>query len=417
MQDNPHTKLTDEDSSVMRPVIGLMSGTSADGIDAAILHSDGTRFARTDIAASYAYDAALRTRIFDAMHDSVSFMTDSTACRALSHAITDAHSAAVLDIIKRLPANADIPRLIGFHGQTIFHEPDANTSSPLGRCTIQLGSGQRLADATNMDVVYDVRQADMAAGGQGAPLAPVYHAALIAAIDAPCPAVIINIGGVANLTYIGTGTHIDADAHLDAGGFTNIIGFDTGPGNGLMDDYMRAHFGQPFDDDGRIAAQGHNDKDFVARVMRHDFFARSWPKSLDRHAFSHIVADAGLHDLSPHDAMASLAALTVAGITHAVDSLPEDVRQIFIAGGGRRNQTLMQQLRAVFGDRLVGDRLAIDDRAPFDAPFDADMLEAELMAYLAARHRAGLPTSFPATTGCTMPVCGGRLAQPSDQRV
>ena len=413
MQDNPHTKLTDEDSSNMRPVIGLMSGTSADGIDAAILHSDGTRFARTDIAASYAYDAALRARIFDAMHDPVAFMTDSTACRALSHAITDAHSAAVLDIIKHLPANADMPRLIGFHGQTIFHEPDANTSSPLGRCTIQLGSGQRLADATNMDVVYDVRQADMAAGGQGAPLAPVYHAALIAAIDAPCPAVIINIGGVANLTYVGTGTHIDADAHLDAGGFTNIIGFDTGPGNGLMDDYMRAHFGQPFDNDGRIAAQGRSDKDFVARVMRHDFFASSWPKSLDRHAFTHIVADAGLHDLSPHDAMASLAALTVAGITHAVTSLPEDVRQIFIAGGGRRNQTLMQQLRAVFGDRLVGDRLAIDDRAPFDA----DMLEAELMAYLAARHRAGLPTSFPATTGCAMPVCGGRLAQPSDQRV
>jgi anhydro-N-acetylmuramic acid kinase len=110
--------------------------------------------------------------------------------------------------------------------------------------------------------------------------------------------------------------------------------------------------------------------------------------------------------------MASLAALTVAGITHAVDSLPEDVRHIYIAGGGRRNQTLMQQLRAIFGDRL-----AIDDRTPFDAPFDADMLEAELMAYLAARHRAGLPTSFPATTGCAMPVCGGRLAQPSDQRV
>ena len=410
MQDNPHTKLTDEDSSIMRPVIGLMSGTSADGIDAAILHSDGTRFARTDIAASYAYDAALRARIFDAMHDPVAFMADSTACRALSHAITDAHSAAVLDIIKRLPTNADMPRLIGFHGQTIFHEPDANTSSPLGRCTIQLGSGKRLADATNMDVVYDVRQADMAAGGQGAPLAPVYHAALIAAIDAPCPAVIINIGGVANLTYIRTGTHIDADAHLDAGGFTNIIGFDiigfdTGPGNGLMDDYMRAHFGQLFDDDGRIAAQGRCDKDFVTRVMRHDFFARSWPKSLDRHAFTHIVADAGLHDLSPHDAMASLAALTVACITHAVDSLPEDVRQIYIAGGGRRNQTLMRQLAAVFGDRLV-----IDD----GALFDADMLEAELMAYLAARHVASLPTSFPATTGCRFPVCGGRLAQPSD---
>lgn len=389
----------DQDSNAIQthigqPVIGLMSGTSADGIDAAILHTDGSRFHRTDFADSFAYDPALRTRIFDAVHDPVAFMADAAAYTALSHAITDAHSAAVMALVEQLPDDADMPRLIGFHGQTIFHEPDANTSSPLGRCTIQLGSGQQLADATGMNVVYDVRQADMAAGGQGAPLAPVFHSALIAAIDAPCPAVIINIGGVANLTYVGNAKQPD------------IIGFDTGPGNGLMDDYMQAHFNRPFDDGGMVAAQGHSDKGFVARVMQHDFFARSWPKSLDRQAFVHIVGDAGLHDLSPHDAMASLAALTVAGITHAVTSLPEDVRQIYIAGGGRRNQTLMQQLRAVFGDRL-----AIDDRAPFDA----DMLEAELMAYLAARHRAGLPTSFPATTGCAMPVCGGRLAQPSDQ--
>lgn len=373
-----------------------MSGTSADGIDAAILHTDGSRFHRTDIAASFAYDPALRARIFDAVHDPVAFMADAKAYTALSHAITDAHSAAVMALVKQLPDKANMPRLIGFHGQTIFHEPDANTVSPLGRCTIQLGSGQRLADATGMNVVYDVRQADMAAGGQGAPLAPVFHSALIAAIDAPCPAVIINIGGVANLTYIGTGLTPE------------IIGFDTGPGNGLMDDYMQAHFNRPFDDGGIVAAQGHRDKDFVARVMQHDFFAKSWPKSLDRQAFIPIVDDAGLDDLRAPDAMASLAALTVASITHAIESLPANIQQIYIAGGGRHNQTLMFGLHDVFGNRLI-----IDDHVLFDA----DMLEAELMAYLAARHNAGLPTSFPATTGCTMPICGGQLAQPSRQRL
>ncbi|WP_438995983.1 anhydro-N-acetylmuramic acid kinase [Candidatus Puniceispirillum sp.] len=373
-----------------------MSGTSADGIDAAILHTDGSRFHRTDFAVSFAYDPALRRSIFDAVHDPVAFMADAAAYISLSHAITDAHSAAVMALVKQLPDDADMPRLIGFHGQTIFHEPDANTLSPLGRCTIQLGSGQRLADATGMNVVYDVRQADMAAGGQGAPLAPVFHSALIAAIDAPCPAVIINIGGVANLTYIGTGSNPE------------IIGFDTGPGNGLMDDYMQSHFNRPFDDGGIVAAQGHSDKGFVARVMQHDFFVKSWPKSLDRQAFAPIVDDAGLDDLRPPDAMASLAALTVASITHAIESLPADIQQIYIAGGGRHNQTLMSGLHDVFGNRLV-----IDDHVLFDA----DMLEAELMAYLAARHNAGLPTSFPATTGCTMPICGGQLAQPSRQRL
>ena len=393
MQNEP----IDEDSNathilIGRPVIGLMSGTSADGIDAAILHTDGNRFARSDITASFAYAPSLRTRIFDAMYDPVAFMADNGAFRALSHAITDAHSAAVMALVKQLPDDADMPRLIGFHGQTIFHEPDAATASPLGRCTIQLGSGQRLADATGMNVVFDVRHADMAAGGQGAPLAPIYHAALIADMDVSCPAVIVNIGGVANLTYIGTGLNPE------------IIGFDTGPGNGLMDDYMQAYFNRPFDDGGRIAAQGQIDKDFVANVMQRDFFAKSWPKSLDRQAFTQIVIDAGLNDLASPDAMASLAALTVASIAHAIDALPEKAQRIYIAGGGRHNQTLIHQLRDMFGNRLI-----VDDRVPFDA----DMLEAELMAYLAARHRAGLPTSFPVTTGCKTPICGGRLAQPS----
>ena len=319
----------DKDTNAMRPIIGLMSGTSADGIDAAILHSDGLRFARTGITASFAYDPSLRDSIFDAVHDPVAFMADTASFEALSDAITDAHSAAVMAILDQMSDDSEKPCLIGFHGQTIFHEPDADTTSPLGRCTIQLGSGQLLADATSIDVVHDVRRADMAAGGQGAPLAPIYHAALITKMDAKMddagPAVIINIGGVANLTYVGTKAKQER----------NILGFDTGPGNALMDDYMRTHFNQPFDDGGKIAAKGKIDNGFVARVMQDDFFARSWPKSLDRGAFAHIVVNAGLDDLAPHDAVASLAALTVASITYAVASLPEDTRRIYIAGGGR----------------------------------------------------------------------------------
>lgn len=379
----------------MRPVIGLMSGTSADAIDAAILHTDGTCFTRTNVAGSFAYDPALQARIFGAMRDPVGFMLDKTAVNTLSYDITDAHSAAVITLLDQLTDDVERPTLIGFHGQTIFHEPDGDTASSLGRCTIQLGCGKRLADATGIDVVYDVRQADMKAGGQGAPLAPIYHAALIAELGDTRPAVVVNIGGVANLTYVGAGAEPD------------ILGFDSGPGNGLMDDYMRAYFNQPFDDAGKVAAKGHIDEDFVARVMRHDFFDKKWPKSLDRQAFIAAVNDAGLDDLAPYDAMASLLALTVQTIAQAINALPDHVSCIRIAGGGRRNQTLMNQLQTVFGDRLM-----IDDKVAFDA----DLLEAELMAYLAARYCSGLPTSFPATTGCRKPVCGGRLARPKDKR-
>ena len=376
-----------------------MSGTSADGIEAPILHSDGLRFARTGITVSFAYDPSLRASIFDAVHDPVAFMADTASFEALSDAITDAHSAAVMAILDQMPDDSEKPCLLGFHGQTIFHEPDANTTSPVGRCTIRLGSGQRLADATSIGVVHDVRRADMAAGGQGAPLAPVFHAAMLARLAVDLPAVLVNIGGVANLTWVTNQIGME-----DGSG---VIGFDTGPGNALMDDYMRLYCDADFDKDGALAGSGIADAKLVETWLDERYFTTGWPKSLDRQAFRHHLDDTRLLTKVPADAMASLALFTANSIAAAIDQLPASPKTILIAGGGRRNLCLLAHLQNRFGSAVKDGNVAGD--RPLFSP---DMLEAELMAFLAARHIAGLPTSFPATTGCHQPVCGGVLERP-----
>jgi anhydro-N-acetylmuramic acid kinase len=377
-------------------IIGLMSGTSADGIDAATLQTDGQRFQRTGCSGSFDYRAETRAGIWAAVANGFDHMRDDTARQHLDRLIAEDHANAVLQLIASRNLS---PTLIGFHGQTIYHNPTGDDGHPLGRTTIQLGDAALLAAKTGLPVVHDVRRADMAAGGQGAPLAPVFHAAMLARLAVDLPAVLVNIGGVANLTWVKNQTGMEDGAGL--------IGFDTGPGNALMDDYMRLYCDADFDKDGALAASGIADATLVDAWLEEPYFIADWPKSLDRQAFRHCLDDARLLAKAPADAMASLALFTANSIAGAIDQLPAPPQTILIAGGGRRNLCLQAHLQNWFGSAMQDGAVAGD--RPLFSP---DMLEAELMAFLAARHIAGLPTSFPATTGCHEPVCGGVLTQP-----
>jgi anhydro-N-acetylmuramic acid kinase len=351
--------------------IGLMSGTSLDGVDAALLETDGERIGRAGRALTLPYDDVLRgdlRRLLDlapTLDRADPFLADVTA------RLTARHIEAVAAIGE--PAD-----LIGFHGQTILHQPDR-------RFTWQIGDAAALARATRTDVAYDFRTADVAAGGEGAPLVPVYHQALAADLDKPLA--VLNIGGVANVTWIG--------AH---GG---LLAFDTGPGNGPLDDWAAKHSNLAFDADGALSATGRVDVAVLARLMSHRYFTRPAPKSLDRLDFGRALAASGVDALSPADGAATLVAFTAAGVAASV--LPGPVKRWLVAGGGRLNPTIMAALR---------DRLGVPVDPVEAVGWDGDALEAQCFAFLAARVKAGLPLSYPGTTGAPYAMPGGRIVTP-----
>jgi anhydro-N-acetylmuramic acid kinase len=287
----------------------------------------------------------------------------------------------------------DAVDLVGFHGQTVLHEPAA------GR-TIQIGDPARLARRLGIAVVHDFRAADVAAGGQGAPLVPLYHAALARELphDVGRPLAVLNLGGVGNLTWIGA----------DPGGGEDppLIAFDTGPGNALIDDWVRTRTGRPFDDDGRLAAGGRIDAARLAAWLGHPHFLAPPPKSLDRDAFAHVLADA--QDLEPADGAATLAALTAAAVAAALPLLPAPPRRWLIAGGGRRNPVLMRMLAA----RLSAPGAPVVVEPVEAVGWRGDALEAEAFAFLAVRSVRRMPLSLPMTTGVPRPQPGGRLVLP-----
>jgi anhydro-N-acetylmuramic acid kinase len=341
--------------------IGLMSGTSADGIDAALLVSDGDRVVECGPALTRPYEPTLRARLRS---------LDESAETAL----TDAHGEAVAALLGTTTLTAGDIDVIGFHGQTLWHRPEQ------GR-TCQIGDGARLAATTGIDVVDNLRAADMRAGGQGAPLVPVYHRAL--ATGLPRPLAVLNIGGVANVTWIGAGD--------DA-----LLGFDTGPGNALLDDWAEAYTGCPFDEDGRLAAAGEVDAKALEALLSNSYFRALPPKSLDRDHFAGKLVD----KLSPADGAATLLAFTASSVALAADQFPAPVSRWLVGGGGRHNAVLM----AALAERLT---------APVDAVeavgWDGDALEAHAFAYLALRSLRGLPLTYPSTTGCAAPTTGGVL--------
>jgi anhydro-N-acetylmuramic acid kinase len=269
------------------------------------------------------------------------------------------------------------PELIGMHGQTVFHAPERHL-------TVQIGDGAALAKRLGVPVMFDLRAADVAAGGEGAPLVPVYHRALAARAGLAGTVVVVNIGGVANITRIG------ADGSLVAG--------DTGPGNALIDDFVRARTGAPMDRDGALAAAGRVDAAALARLMDNPWFERPFPKSLDRDAFSPEPVAA----LSTEDGAATLAAFTSGTIVKGV-VMAGGADRIIVSGGGAHNPTLMR--------RLAGEA-GVPVESAESLGWSADFIEAEAFAYLAARARIGAPITFPGTTGAPRPMTGGRLATP-----
>ncbi|RVU38073.1 anhydro-N-acetylmuramic acid kinase [Hwanghaeella grinnelliae] len=350
--------------------LGLMSGTSMDGVDAALIRTDGDTVTAVGPSVMESYDEGFR----DKLRAILGARQGTPEIEAVERELTLRHA----DAVRALLALASIPMsevaVIGFHGQTIAHDPAK-------RFTWQIGDGDLLACETGLPVVCDFRSADVAAGGEGAPFAPAYHQAIM--MGQAKPAVVLNLGGVGNVTWM------DDDALP--------IAFDTGPGNALIDDWLMTEAGIAFDEGGKIASAGKVVPDVLARLLDHPYFDRLPPKSLDRNDFS---ADA-VSNLSLEDGAATLAAFTVESVAKA--PYPKPPVSVFVTGGGRKNATLM---------RGLSERLGVPVLPIEEAGYDGDALEAQAFAFLAVRHLRGLPTSFPSTTAVPAPICGGKLCHP-----
>ncbi|MEM9010704.1 MAG: anhydro-N-acetylmuramic acid kinase [Pseudomonadota bacterium] len=367
--------------------LGLMSGTSMDGIDAAMVRTDGEAIAAFGPSLSLPHGAADRAVLQTALQDWERLRrTESAAARAeVEAAVTASHGAAAYRLM--LAAEA-LPEVIGFHGQTLAHMPEEGW-------TWQLGDGAAMARGLNRPVVWDFRTADMAAGGEGAPLAPFYHFALARRIGATEPLAFLNIGGVANITWVDPGKE---GPEVDGA----LLAFDTGPGNALLDDWMMRQTGAPMDESGGVAAAGTPHRLLADLNSAGAYAARRPPKSLDRNAFA-LVLDR-IAALSTEDGAATLTALTVETVAAALPHLPAPPSRWLVCGGGRRNATMM---------RWLDERLEAPVAAVEDVGLDGDMLEAQAFAHLAVRVLRGLPISAPGTTGCPAPTVGGRLSRPS----
>ncbi|MCI9880667.1 MULTISPECIES: anhydro-N-acetylmuramic acid kinase [Methylobacterium] len=375
----------------MMRAIGLMSGTSLDGVDVALIETDGETVRVVQSHNGYleplgptgyrGYTEEDRALLRQALVDSegVTAREDRPGCLAEAEAfVTAAHAEAVESFLAAnglAPSDIDV---IGFHGQTVVHRPDQ-------RMSVQIGDGAALSRRLGIAVVSDLRHADVVAGGQGAPLVPVFHQALARASGFEGALGILNIGGVANATI------------LSSNG--DVIAFDTGPGNALIDDWMRERTGRPLDDGGRTAARGRPDEPLLAWLLIHPFFARRPPKSLDRNWFSHKLAG----QLSTEDGAATLTAFTARAVARALDHAPEIPARWIVAGGGARNGELV---------RLLNYHLRAEITTADAIGWSSAYLEAQAFAHLAVRSLKGLPITFPSTTGVREPTTGGVLARP-----
>ena len=364
----------------MEPIraLGAMSGTSLDGVDAAEIVTDGETIHGFGPSRYLPYSDSDRAVIRAALGR----WPGETGVSDAAEAVETVHAR----LLAR-PCFAQA-QLVGFHGQTLAHDPAS-------RRTHQAGDGAVLAEVLDRSVVWDFRSADVTLGGEGAPLAPAYHFACARHIGARAPVAFLNLGGVGNLTWIDPSA-----ADMTAPGA--MLAFDTGPANAPIDDLCMDWLGEPFDRDGALAREGAADRDLVAALMRHPFFARMPPKSLDRDAWK--LAGAGIDALPPSHAAATWVAVIAASVAAGLGACPAIPDRVLVCGGGRRNPAIIEALGAALP-------CAVD--AVEEAGLDGDMLEAQAFAFLAVRVLRGLPTSFPSTTGVRAQIGGGTVSHPS----
>jgi anhydro-N-acetylmuramic acid kinase len=354
--------------------VGAISGTSMDGIDVALVATDGREIVRPGPGATYPYPPDLRAALIEALNDPPRAMRDPLS--KLEAGVTEAHASAMARLVASAGRTGEVS-LAGFHGQTIYHRPQE-------RFTRQLGDPQAVARQLGIPVVARFRHADVAAGGEGAPLVPLYHRALAAVL--PQPLCILNLGGVGNVTYI------DGDT---------VIAFDTGPASALLDDWVLTRRGLAFDDGGALAASGRVDRQVLGSLLDNPYFRRKPPKSLDRNEFHERAGVVEI--LSDTDGAATLAAFTIETIAAALQHLPRPPLRWLVTGGGRHNRHFMAGM---------AERLGVPVEPVERVGWDGDLLEAQCFAYLAVRSTLGLPLSLPTTTGVPVPLPGGETFSP-----
>jgi anhydro-N-acetylmuramic acid kinase len=368
-------------------VLGFMTGTSLDAVDMAVLETDGEAILGFGPAGERKLDPATRTSVEAAIEAARGWAWGAAAPAAFAvaaAAVAEAHRVAAEAFLEAPGRDRGAIELVGAHGQTVLHEPPTRTRAE-GR-TVQLIDAQRLADTLGLPVAHDFRTADVAAGGQGAPLAPAYHGALVRWSGLEGPVAVLNLGGVANVTLVLPGGALEA--------------YDTGPANGMIDLWVQARTTARCDEDGALARAGRVDETVLAAYLAHPYFQTRGPKSLDRFDFSlEPVAP-----LSLRDGAATLTAFAAESVALGLRSLGRAPTRVIVCGGGRLNPALMDAIRA---------RLPMPVQSAEAVGWRGDSIEAEAFAYLAARTARGLPISFPATTGVPAPITGGRIARPA----
>jgi len=371
--------------------IGLMSGTSLDGIDAALMRTDGRDFLEFGPTLQHSFNGEMKGWLNRAIKAALEGRDGATDIGKASGEITKAHEEVVTRLLEDNNIVSDFIDVIGFHGQTILHRPPKVpilTLEDQGR-TWQVGDGQALADKTGIDTVFNFRAADTMMGGEGAPLAPVYHAALVRKLERNHAVGVLNLGGVGNITYVPEG-----------GEEAGLVAFDCGPGNGLIDQWMQLKTDENMDKDGAIARKGKVHTDILRMMLLAPFMRRKPPKSLDRYDFKldHVL------DLSVEDGAATLTAFSAACVRASEEFFPTPVEEWIVCGGGRHNSAMMEALSKALSAPIYTAE---------DVGWRGDDLEAECFAYLAVRHLNKLPLSFPKTTRVPHALQGGVLCKAS----